>query len=62
MFLNLFSLSIRVTKQYIRRLKSGRNFVYDKKIKKFEDLKEEEKNVIFYPKFSIVLINEFVLR
>ena len=62
MLINLFSLSLRVTKQYIRRIKSGRNFLYDKTIKRFEDLKEEEKNVIFYPKLSIVLVNEFVLR
>lgn len=51
-----------MTKQYIRRIKSGRNYLYDKKIKRFEDLSEKEKDLIFYPKLSILLIHEFLKK
>jgi hypothetical protein len=57
-FLNIVNLSIRLTKYYIRRIKSGRNFIYDKNIKKFSDLTEDEKNLIYFPKLSVLGIHE----
>jgi hypothetical protein len=53
-------LTLRITKQYLRRIKSARNFLYDKKIKRFSDLSEEEKDLIYYPKLSILGIHEFI--
>jgi hypothetical protein len=44
----------------MRRLKSERNYIYDKKLKKFSELSEEEKEMIFYPRLSILGIHEFV--
>jgi hypothetical protein len=34
----------------MRRLKSGRNFIYDKNLRNFSDLSNEEKEMIFYPR------------
>ena len=43
----------------MRRAKSARNYIYDKSIRKFSDLTEEEKGVIFYPRFSIFNLAEY---
>jgi hypothetical protein len=59
-FLNIFNLSIRLTRHYIRRIKSGKNFLYDKKIKKFSILTDEEKKIIFYPNLSVLGLKEFL--
>jgi hypothetical protein len=44
----------------MRRLKSGRNFIYDKNLRNFSDLSNEEKEIIFYRRLSILGIHEFV--
>jgi hypothetical protein len=58
--ISIISLTTRITQQYLRRAKSGRNYKYSKKNKKFEDLSHEEKLLIFYPKFSLANLVEIM--
>ena len=55
---NLFSLSTHLTQYYIRRAKSPRNFIYDKELRPFERLSDEEKDLIFYPRMCQALLVE----
>ncbi len=60
LLISIISLTTRITQQYLRRAKSGRNYKYSKKNKKFEDLSHEEKLLIFYPKFSLANLVEIM--
>jgi hypothetical protein len=44
----------------MRRLKSGRNFIYDKNLRNFSDLSNEEKEIIFYRRLSIFRYHELL--
>ena len=56
----ILNITTRITQMYIRRVRSQKNYKFSKDSKPFQSLTEEEKLVLFYPKYSVANTIEFV--
>lgn len=56
---SLLNVALRTTQVYQERVRDPKNYIFAKEVKRFEDLTESEKDLIFYPKLSIMRLVDY---
>ena len=56
----ILNIATRVTQMYVRRVKTCKNYRYAKDLRPFETLSEEERFILFFPKFSLASPIEYL--